>query len=133
MFKSLFGKNKEYDGVEKGEFHEEFQQDDYSEECEENEEEYEEYQETYEEYQERQPIVVRKALMRIIDTQIVYNKRHGVCYTMATCINEHNRIETINIEDCIIDSNVTNMIGAQIEYKGYTEYEPLNENSRIFL
>lgn len=108
MFKSLFGKNEEFDGVEKGEFHEGFDQDE---------------------------TIVRRALMRIIATQIVYNEDDGVCYTMATCINEHNRIETINIEGFKIDANVSNMIGAQVEYETYDEYDLDEEygRGRIFL
>lgn len=108
MFKSLFGKNEEYDGVEKGEFHEESAQ--------------------------GEPIA-RKSIMRIIAIQIVYNEDDGVCYTMATCINEHNRIETINIEGFNIDSNVSNIVGAQVEYETDEEYDPFEEygKGRIFL
>ncbi|WP_027626500.1 hypothetical protein [Clostridium lundense] len=108
MFKSLFGKDEEFDGVEKGEFHDELDQGEN---------------------------IARRALMRIIDIQIVYNTDDGVCYTMATCINEHNRIETINIEGFKIDSNVSNMVGAQVEYETYDEYDPDEEygRGRIFL
>lgn len=114
LFTSLFRKDKEINGVEKGKI----------------------YEGRYED-----ETIVRKVIMKIIDVEIVYNEDEGVCYTMATCINEHNRIETINIEGFKIDRNVLNIIGAQMEYETHEEYEldeeyELNEGydkGRIFL
>jgi hypothetical protein len=106
MFKSLFGRNDDNDGVEIGRF-----------------EEHEDSEET---------VVIRKGIFKILNTQIVYDNDEDTCYTLATCVNEKNELETIKIEGFIIDENVADLIGASIEYEEYLEDEEEYIHGKIF-
>jgi nanoRNase/pAp phosphatase (c-di-AMP/oligoRNAs hydrolase) len=85
----LFNKEKSNDGVEKVGFGEVF-----------NEER----------------TVIRKITFRILNTSIIYNTEEDDYETLATCINEHNEIETISIEAFKVDEKVTEFRGAYIDY-----------------
>jgi hypothetical protein len=107
MFKSLFGRNDDSDGVEIGRFEEQ------------------------EDSGER--VAVRKGIFKILNTQIVYDNDESTYYTVAACVNEKNQLETITLEGFSIDENVTNLIGASIEYEEYLEDEEEFIQGKIFI
>ena len=102
MFKSFF--KSEDDGVERGRF---------------------------EEDENSTRTILRKARMRIVKTQIVYDGEEGVFVTVAACINEDNQLETISIEGFNIDSSVTNLVGAYIDYEEFEEYDEEGVDGKI--
>ncbi|MBK5241044.1 hypothetical protein [Clostridium sp.] len=70
-------------------------------------------------------LIRREATFRILNTAIIYNEDEEYYYTLATCINENNVIETISIEGFDIHENVIELKGA------YIDYEEVEENSEI--
>lgn len=69
--------------------------------------------------------VIRQARFKILSTSIIYNEEEHFYYTVATCINENNEIETISIEGFGIHESV-------IDFKGaYIDYEEREENSEV--
>lgn len=66
-------------------------------------------------------LTIREATFRILNTAIIFNQEEEYYYTLATCINENNVIETISIEGFEILENVTALIGACIDYEEYEE------------
>lgn len=94
MFKSLFGSNQDQDGLEN----------DQSDNC----------------YDEENPIL-RSGIFKILSTQIAYDPEEEHFYTLATCINEIDEIETIYIDGFKIDKNVSNLAGAYIDYEEFED------------
>lgn len=86
----LFNKEKSNDGVEKVGFGEVFNED---------------------------RTVIRKITFRILNTAIIYNTGGEFYETLATCVNEHNEIETISIDAFKVDEKVTEFRGAYIDYE----------------
>lgn len=76
--------------------------------------------------------ITRKAKLKILKAEIVYNDEDDVYETMATCINEDNKIETISIEDFTIDSVITNFVGTYIDYEEYTKDGEESFTGRIY-
>ena len=103
MFKALFGKNDEDEGVEIGTFENDDEQ-----------------------------VSNRKCTLRIINTQIIYDNDECIFYTLATCVNEINEIETVSLEGFIIDENVSNLEGSYIDYEEYEEYGEDYTKGRIY-
>jgi hypothetical protein len=85
----LFNKEKRNRGVEKVGFQEDFNED---------------------------RTIIRKITLRILNTAIIYNVGEDYYETLATCVNEHNEIETISIEAFKVDEKVTEFKGAYIDY-----------------
>jgi hypothetical protein len=90
----LFNKGKNNDGVERVEF---------------------------QELLNESRILIREATFRILNTAIIYNAEEDYYYTLATCVNENNVIETISIESFDIHENVTELKGAYIDYEEHEE------------
>lgn len=65
--------------------------------------------------------IVRKAQLKILSTNIVYNSEEDVFDTVATCINENGNIETLSIEGFHIEAEVTALVGALISLEEYEE------------
>lgn len=65
--------------------------------------------------------VTRKGTFRILNTSIVYDSDDEVFNTVATCINEKNKIETISIDGFEILSEVKDLAGANIDYQEFFE------------
>jgi hypothetical protein len=61
--------------------------------------------------------VIREITFRILNTAIIYNTEEEYYETLATCINEHNAIETISIEAFEVDEKLTEFRGAYIDYR----------------
>ncbi|MCB2292757.1 hypothetical protein LGK95_04300 [Clostridium algoriphilum] len=74
-------------------------------------------------------VIKREATFRILNTAIIYNDEEDYYDTLATCVNEHNVIETISIEGFDIHENVTELKGAYIDYEEDTE---VNFNGTIY-
>jgi hypothetical protein len=109
MFKSLFGRNDENDGVEIGKF----------EECEKEDEE--------------EKIVIRKGKFKILNAQIIYDNDECTFYTLATCVNEKRELETISLEGFSIDENVADLAGSLIDYEKYLYDEEEYISGKIFI
>ena len=77
-------------------------------------------------------IITREATFRILNTAIIYNEEENYYYTLATCVNENNVIETISIEEFDIHENVTELKGAYINYAEYEEEEEINSTGTIY-
>ena len=77
-------------------------------------------------------MITREATFRILNTAIIYNAEEDYYYTLATCINENNVIETISIEEFDIHDNVTELKGAYIDYAEYEEDEEINSTGTIY-
>ena len=75
--------------------------------------------------------VIRKTRFRILNTAIIYNEEEYFYYTVATCINENNKIETISIEGFGIQENVIDFKGAYIDYEEYEENSEMNYTGTI--
>ena len=99
MFKSLFGRTDDNDGVQIGKL------------------------EQYEKEDEDEKIIIRRGKFKILNTQIVYDNDECTFYTLATCINEKKELETISLEGFSIDENVTDLNGSYIDYEEYIEDE----------
>lgn len=65
--------------------------------------------------------IIRRAQLKILSTNIVYNSEEDVFDTVATCINENGNIETLSIEGFHIEAEVTALIGALISLEQYEE------------
>lgn len=102
MFKSLFGRNDDED----------------------------DYKLSIEDDTELQSI--RKAVFKIINVQIIYDSDECLFYTAATCINENNKIETINLDDFIVDKDIDSLIGSNIDYEEFEEFEEITVKGRIY-
>lgn len=74
----------------------------------------------------------REAIFRIINTAIIYNGEEEYYYTLATCVNENNVIETISIEGFEIHENVIELKGAYIDYEEYEEDSEVNYTGTIY-
>ena len=77
-------------------------------------------------------MITREATFRILNTAIIYNAEEDYYYTLATCVNENNVIETISIEEFDIHDNVTELKGAYIDYAEYEEDEEINSTGTIY-
>jgi len=77
-------------------------------------------------------LISRDATFRILNTAIIYNKDEEYYYTLATCINENNVIETISIEGFEIHENVIELKGAYIDYEEVEEDSEVNYNGTIY-
>jgi len=77
-------------------------------------------------------IFIRQARLRILNTAIIYNKEEDFDYTLATCVNENNLIETISIEGFSIHENVMDFKGAYIDYEEYEENSEINYKGTIY-
>jgi hypothetical protein len=108
MFKSLFGRDDENDGVEIGKF----------EQCGEEDEE--------------EKVIIRKGKFKILNTQIIYDNDECSFYTLATCVNEKRELETISLEGFSIDENVTDLAGSLIQYEEYLDDEEEYVSGKIF-
>lgn len=71
-------------------------------------------------------LIIREATFKILNTAIIYNAEEEYYYTVATCINENNLIETINVEGFEIRPNILELRGAFIDYKEYEEESQVN-------
>jgi|GEM_PF-1566645 len=76
--------------------------------------------------------IIRKASFRILNTAIIYNEEEDFYYTLATCVNEGNVIETISIEGFGILENVIDFKGAYIDYEEYEEESEINYTGTIY-
>lgn len=65
--------------------------------------------------------ITRKGTFTILNTSAVYDSDDEVFNTVATCINEQNKIETISIDGFEILSEVKNLSGAKIDYQEFFE------------
>ena len=110
MFKSLFGKNDDSDGVQIGRL-EQYEQED----------------------EEQGKIIIRQGKFKILNTQIVYDNDECTFYTLATCINEKKELETISLEGFNIDENVTDLLSSYIDYEEYIEDEEEYISGKIFM
>lgn len=77
-------------------------------------------------------LIRRDATFRILNTAIIYNKDEEYYYTLATCVNENNVIETISIEGFQIHENVIELKGAYIDYEEVEEDSEVNYNGTIY-
>jgi len=77
-------------------------------------------------------IILRKANFRILDTSIIYNEEEDFYYTLASCVNEKNEIETISIEGFVINENVIDFKGAFIDYEEYEINSQINYTGTIY-
>ena len=77
-------------------------------------------------------MITREATLRILNTAIIYNAEEDYYYTLATCVNENNVIETISIEEFDIQENVIELRGAYIDYGEYEEDGEINSTGRIY-
>jgi len=77
-------------------------------------------------------LIRREATFRILNTTIIYNGEEEYYYTLATCINENNLIETISIEGFEIHANVVELKGAYIDYVEYEEASDVNYTGTIY-
>ena len=76
--------------------------------------------------------IIRQVRFRILDTSIIYNKEEDFYYTLATCVNENNEIETISIEGFGIQESVIDFKGAYIDYEEYKEDSQINYTGTIY-
>jgi len=77
-------------------------------------------------------LIRREATFRILNTSIIYNVEEEYYYTLATCINENNVIETISIEGFEIHENVIELRGACIDFVEYEENSEINYTGTIY-
>ena len=77
-------------------------------------------------------LIRKEATFRILNTAIIYNEEEEYYYTLATCVNENNVIETISIEGFDIHENVIDLRGAYIDYAEYEENSKVNYTGRIY-
>lgn len=106
MFKSLFGNSDDSDDFDK-----------YS----------------YEEKQTDDRFMLRTTTLKIISTQIIYDSDDGVYYTIATCINESNEIETINIEGFKIEGMLSSLVGCNLDYEEFESDGEESTSGRIYM
>jgi len=104
VFKGLFGRIEEDDAVEVGKFEE----------------------------QEDEAISIRKCKLRILNTQIIYDSDEALYYTLATCINEKEQVETISLEGFSIESNVGGLVGSYIDYEEFDDFGEITNKGRIY-
>ncbi len=109
MFKFLFGGNDDDDEIEIGK------------------------SEEYDNEDNEGKTIIRQGRLKILSTQVVYDYDESTFYTLATCINEKNQLETISIEDFHIDENVTSLSGAFIDYEKYLEDEEEYAIGKIYM
>jgi len=76
--------------------------------------------------------IKRQARFRILNTAIIYNEEEDFYYTLATCVNENNVIESISIEGFGILENVIDFKGAYIDYEEYEEESEINYIGTIY-
>jgi len=76
--------------------------------------------------------ILRKVIFRILDTTIIYNEEEDFYYTLATCVNESNEIETISIEEFGIHENVVDFKGSFIDYEEYEQNSEIKYNGIIY-
>ncbi|MFT5873826.1 MAG: hypothetical protein ACI8WT_002778 [Clostridium sp.] len=74
----------------------------------------------------------REVTFRILNTAIIYNEEEEYYYTVASCANENNVIETISIEGFDIQENVIELKGAYIDYEEYEEDSEVNATGTIY-
>lgn len=65
--------------------------------------------------------IIRKAQLKILSTNIIYDSEEDVFDTVATCINEKGDIETLSIEGFHIEPEVTALVGALVSLEEYEE------------
>ena len=58
---------------------------------------------------------IKKYLYKVLKINVVFDSEDQEYITLATCINEKGRIETINIEDFEIQGDINNLENAFIE------------------
>ena len=78
-------------------------------------------------------LILREAIFRILNIAIIYNEEEEYYYTLATCVNENNVIETISIEGFDIHENVVELKGAYIDYEEYEEDSEVNYTGTIYI
>jgi len=76
--------------------------------------------------------ITRQERFRILNTAIIDNEEEDFYYTLATCVNENNVIETISIEGFGILENVIDFKGAYIDYQEYEEESEINYTGIIY-
>ncbi len=76
--------------------------------------------------------IIRQGRFRILNTSIIYNVEEDFYYTLATCVNENNDIETISIEGFGIQENIVDLKGAYIDYEEYKEDSEINYTGTIY-
>lgn len=86
----------------------------------------------FEEIINKRRTVVREATFRILNTSIIYSAEEDYYYTLATCVNENNVIETISIESFDIHENVIELNGAYIDYQEHEEDLEINCSGTIY-
>lgn len=86
----------------------------------------------FEEIINKRRTVIREATFRILNTSIIYNAEEDYYYTLATCVNENNVIETISIESFDIHENVIELNGAYIDYQEHEEDLEINCSGTIY-
>jgi hypothetical protein len=59
--------------------------------------------------------VLRKETFRVLSTQIVYDSEQDSYNTLATCVNQNDEIETVNINGFKVERGVTSLVGAFID------------------
>ncbi|MBU3144346.1 hypothetical protein [Clostridium sp. CF012] len=77
-------------------------------------------------------LIRKEATFRILNTAIIFNEEEEYYYTLATCVNEKNVIETISIEGFDIQERVIELKGAYIDYAEYEEDSEVNYTGRIY-
>ena len=86
----------------------------------------------FEEIINRRRTIIREATFRILNTAIIYSAEEDYYYTLATCVNENNVIETISIESFDIHENVIELNGAYIDYQEHEEDLEINCSGTIY-
>lgn len=76
--------------------------------------------------------IIRQVRFRILNTSIIYNEEEDFYYTLATCVNENNEIETISIEGFVIQESVIDFKGSYIDYEEYKEDSQINYTGTIY-
>ena len=76
--------------------------------------------------------IIRQGRFSILDTSIIYNVEEDFYYTLATCVNENNDIETISIEGFAIQENIIEFKGTYIDYEEYKENTEINYTGTIY-
>jgi len=77
-------------------------------------------------------LIRKEATFRILNTAIIYNEEEEYYYTLASCVNENNVIETISIEGFEIHKNVIELRGAYIDYEEYEEGSEVKYTGTIY-
>ncbi|MBU3114080.1 hypothetical protein [Clostridium lacusfryxellense] len=76
--------------------------------------------------------IIRQGRFIILNTSIIYNVEEDFYYTLATCVNDNNEIETISIEGFGIQENILDFKGAYIDYEEYKIDSQINYTGTIY-